>query len=210
VEELLEGFSELNKEWQDKVYKALEDGHVDDEDWLGDPAYNRPGKSGMTPRKRKVVEEPVYDSDAASQSSSRVKTKEEDIPVKKRPTKKAKVEPEVKSESNSDVALPTKKSRAKKVKPLADESIKAETKNQVKLEADDDTVSLSLPPKKKSRSKKVKVEAEEQGDTELSATEIPAKKRRGRKVKEEEPVPVSKDPVTTRSGRRTNAPNYRE
>lgn len=33
--ELLEGYDELSEELQDKVGSALENGHVDDEDWRG-------------------------------------------------------------------------------------------------------------------------------------------------------------------------------
>ncbi|KAI9371858.1 hypothetical protein BJX61DRAFT_484429 [Aspergillus egyptiacus] len=53
----LDGFEELEPEAQEKVARALAQGHVDDEDWKGDPEMNQPGKSGYrvraTPKKTK-------------------------------------------------------------------------------------------------------------------------------------------------------------
>jgi hypothetical protein len=209
LEELLEGFTDLTEEWQDKVRKAVEVGHVDDEDWLGDPEFNRPGKKGMTPRKKKVVEEPLNDSEAGSPSSSPFQANEEDTPVKKRPAKKAKVEAKVKSEVNGNAEPAKKKSRAKKVKAEAEDSTKTEATHQVKMEANDN-MDLDLPTKK-SRAKRVKVEEDEDdGEEEQLNTSIPTKKSRGKKVKEEAPLSAPSVSLTTRSGRRTKAPNYRE
>jgi hypothetical protein len=58
--ELLEGFDALDEELQTKVKRAIEQGHVDDDDWKGDPEQNRPGKRGKftpTPRKKKAQPE---------------------------------------------------------------------------------------------------------------------------------------------------------
>lgn len=47
----VDGYEELPQDVQEKVYRALDQGHVDDEDWKGDPEYNRPGMSGNGPTK---------------------------------------------------------------------------------------------------------------------------------------------------------------
>lgn len=57
----VDGYEELPHEFQEKVYRALDQGHVDMEDWKGDPEYNVPGKSGTGPRKtKKKKEEEVF------------------------------------------------------------------------------------------------------------------------------------------------------
>ena len=58
--ELLEGFDGLNDDLQEKVKRAIEQGHVDDDDWKGEPEQNRPGKRGKfahTPRKQQAKPE---------------------------------------------------------------------------------------------------------------------------------------------------------
>ena len=42
----LDGYDELPKDFQEKVVNALEQGHIDDEDWGWDVEMNRPGKNG--------------------------------------------------------------------------------------------------------------------------------------------------------------------
>jgi len=60
----VDGYEELSQDLQEKVYRALDQGTVDMEDWKGDPAYNVPGKSGTGPRKskKKKAEEEVTTS----------------------------------------------------------------------------------------------------------------------------------------------------
>jgi hypothetical protein len=57
----VDGYEELDQDLQEKVYRALDQGTVDMEDWKGDPAYNVPGQSGTGPRKskKKKLEEEV-------------------------------------------------------------------------------------------------------------------------------------------------------
>ncbi|KAI5296506.1 hypothetical protein KEM52_001350 [Ascosphaera acerosa] len=52
--DLLDGYEELSEENQEKVCLAIDNGHVDDDDWKGDPELNRPGKSGFRVRKKKA------------------------------------------------------------------------------------------------------------------------------------------------------------
>lgn len=70
--EMIDGYDELPEDMQAKVLRALEQGHVDDEDWKGvsifvyrsrhitrvnttskDPEMNVPGSSGKVKRKTK-------------------------------------------------------------------------------------------------------------------------------------------------------------
>src|ERR1700744_5838186 len=124
--ELLEGFHDLDDELQAKVMQALEQGHVDDDDWKGDVEQNRQGKRGkFTPTPRKKKAQPEND-DGESPSPT---------PKKKKPRKKA-----IKAESpaNGLNALPTtpepnnevqtkkpKRTRKRKVK-AEDQAVKAE------------------------------------------------------------------------------------
>ena len=45
--DLIDGYDELDTEAQTKIKRALEQGHVDDEDWNGDVEMNRPGQKGF-------------------------------------------------------------------------------------------------------------------------------------------------------------------
>lgn len=59
--DIIDGWEELDDQMQGKVRRTMEQGHVDDDDWMGEPAYNRPGMHGMfykekRPRRRKDPE----------------------------------------------------------------------------------------------------------------------------------------------------------
>ena len=54
--DLIDGYEELPKEWQTKVKRALEQGHVDDEDWAGDVECNRPGQKGYRTKETKAAQ----------------------------------------------------------------------------------------------------------------------------------------------------------
>ncbi|KAL8995297.1 MAG: hypothetical protein Q9169_004941 [Polycauliona sp. 2 TL-2023] len=60
--EMLDGYDELPTDCQEKVKRALENGHVDDEDWKGDVEQNRPGMKGFrspAAKKKKAEEQEV-------------------------------------------------------------------------------------------------------------------------------------------------------
>ena len=58
--EMIDGLEELPQDMQDKITRALEQGHVDDEDWKGDVEKNRPGQKGYrTPKKKEGQEDDV-------------------------------------------------------------------------------------------------------------------------------------------------------
>lgn len=53
--ELMDGYEEMPEDWQKKFLAAVQAGHVPDEDWRGDPEFNRPGMKGFkrkTPKKK--------------------------------------------------------------------------------------------------------------------------------------------------------------
>jgi hypothetical protein len=58
--ELLEGYEDLDEDLQEKVSRAIEQGHIDDDDWTGDPEFNRPGRRGKfsrsSPKKKQLLE----------------------------------------------------------------------------------------------------------------------------------------------------------
>lgn len=53
--EMIDGLDDLPQEWQDKIVRAIEQGHVDDEDWKGDLEKNRPGQKGFRSPKKKAT-----------------------------------------------------------------------------------------------------------------------------------------------------------
>ncbi|KAI4215212.1 MAG: hypothetical protein LQ349_009176, partial [Xanthoria aureola] len=63
--EMFDGYEELPNDCQEKVKRALQNGHVDDEDWKGDVEQNRPGMKGFrspAARKKKAAEQEVLSS----------------------------------------------------------------------------------------------------------------------------------------------------
>ncbi|KAI9811300.1 MAG: hypothetical protein M1832_000914 [Thelocarpon impressellum] len=75
--DLLDGYDEIPEPEQEKVSRALEQGHVDDEDWKGDVELNRPGQSGAhkrTPKKKKQeTEEDGNDETESSPTKTAIK-----------------------------------------------------------------------------------------------------------------------------------------
>lgn len=62
----IDGMEDVGEEWAAKFQKALDEGHVPDEDWKGDVEQNRPGAKGkrVTPKKKQASEDeevrPLY------------------------------------------------------------------------------------------------------------------------------------------------------
>lgn len=58
--DLFDGYDELPEDAQEKMRRALEQGHVDDEDWKWDREFNRPGMTGYKKKtpKKKAEEKP--------------------------------------------------------------------------------------------------------------------------------------------------------
>ncbi|KAG9313002.1 hypothetical protein JVU11DRAFT_6440 [Chiua virens] len=106
----LDGFEDLNKEDQDRVRHAWEEGHVADED--------------IPPTARKPVDTANGEDDVEKPKKKRAPAKkkaeaegdEEEKPKKKRATKPKKIDEDAEDEDTEEVikAAPVKKSRAKK------------------------------------------------------------------------------------------------
>ncbi|KAL8702044.1 MAG: hypothetical protein Q9224_000193 [Gallowayella concinna] len=87
--EMLDGYEELPENFQEKVKRAIENGHVDDEDWKGDLGQNRPGKRGFrspAPKKQKKVEDEEHsggqeggESPSKAAPKKRGRAKKEDL-----------------------------------------------------------------------------------------------------------------------------------
>ncbi|KAJ5645015.1 hypothetical protein N7507_011026 [Penicillium longicatenatum] len=115
---LLDGYDELSEECQEKVRRALENGHIDDDDWKGDIEMNRPGaRHFRVPGKRGAKGDK---NDEATESPSKADTKEK--PKKARATKKDADTTESPLKTDAEEAKPKKARATKKVAPATTES----------------------------------------------------------------------------------------
>ncbi|KAL1989489.1 hypothetical protein VTN49DRAFT_6686 [Thermomyces lanuginosus] len=179
---MLDGFEELSQENQEKVKRALKQGHVDDEEWRGDVEMNRPGSTGFrkkASKKDKGKEEKEKGGKKASKKRSHNESEDED----EKPEKKAKVE-------TADYTG-RKRGRPRKVKEAEPES---------EPEAAPETESQ---PKKRGRKKKAadkEAEPEEKDDKGKDKKENGEKpvKKRGRPRIEKKPEPEENGKKTVR------------
>ncbi|PKX88556.1 uncharacterized protein P174DRAFT_508128 [Aspergillus novofumigatus IBT 16806] len=159
----IDGFEELPSGYQEKVRKALEQGHVDDEDWKGDPEMNRPGMTGFrkrAPKKKKTDEEELRLSQAETASE-----KEEKSPKSKK-----------RGRAQTDTDKPEKKPTAPKAKRAKGSRAKQESDTEgdddQKQESDEEEVQPK--PTVTRRGRVSKAAAEEKAP---KASEKPAAKR---------------------------------
>ncbi|KAL8694684.1 MAG: hypothetical protein Q9218_000695 [Villophora microphyllina] len=84
--EMLDGYEELPSDLQEKTKRALDNGHVDDEDWKGDLEQNRPGQKGFrspaAKKKKKDGEDEDHEDEDHGESPSKP------VPKKRRRAKK--------------------------------------------------------------------------------------------------------------------------
>ncbi|KAL4957244.1 hypothetical protein BDW69DRAFT_156725 [Aspergillus filifer] len=154
--DMLDGYDELPSDLQDKIKRALEQGHVDDADWKGDVEVNRPGQTGFRIRasKKKAKDESkdadkedkddAADDDEAPRSSKTKKRgrlqedeygKDAKTAQPKRPKrkstgypKKAPVSSDEDDEEDDDFELPEPESKAsKRGRPAKDAKSAAST-----------------------------------------------------------------------------------
>lgn len=149
----VDGYEELPEDVQEKVRRAMEQGHVDDEDWRGDVERNRSGLKGMrTPqsakRKMEAAAAAEEDDEEAPESPSKGKGK-------KRTKKDA---------DEGDAAPKEKKGRGKKAK-----------KEDVEDEGEPEE-----PPAKKQRGKAKKAKEETDADADIEASVKPKAKGKGK------------------------------
>ncbi|KAH8424124.1 uncharacterized protein LDX57_001878 [Aspergillus melleus] len=187
----IDGFEDLSEEHQDKVRKAVEQGHVDDEDWKGDVEMNRPGKNGF----RKRVTKKKANADEEDEPAE----EKEPAKPKKRTAKAAK------NDESDDEAPKAKKTktagRSKKVVESEGESEGEDSeaatpaKSKAKPTARKGRAAAKATPEKKATAgtrtggrRQKKAVAEDEGDAEAQAEPEPEpvveeKPKRGRKKK---------------------------
>ncbi|GKZ29918.1 hypothetical protein AbraIFM66950_006979 [Aspergillus brasiliensis] len=194
----LDGYDELPEDLQEKVRRALEQGHVDDEDWKGDVEFNRPGKTGFRKRVTKKDKE---------------ETPEESTPKKATPQtkKRARAEPKKEAESEAEEEVTKETPKTKKAAPQTKKRTKAgaeadgeEAKDTPKTKkprknsaaskqapADDDESDVPLVD----TSKKAATTKGKRGKAAAAAAEEPAATRptRGRGAAKKKEVPVADD-----------------
>ncbi|OAL35042.1 hypothetical protein AYO20_05757 [Fonsecaea nubica] len=160
LDRIIDGYDEIDDGSREKIKYALMNGHVADEDWKGDPEFNRPGMKGINKRTPKKKE--AGDDEEIAAENEQTPSK----PKAKR-GKKAKVL------SDEEEDLPESPAAKKKT-----------SRRKIKEEEDDAQPAQSAPPKKAGgRKRKVAVKEE---DSEEEAPEKPTKRSRAKKVKSEE------------------------
>ncbi|EXJ53455.1 uncharacterized protein A1O5_13323 [Cladophialophora psammophila CBS 110553] len=175
LDRIIDGYDEIDDESREKIKFALEHGHVADEDWNGEPEYNRPGMKGInrrTPKKKEVEDD---EGVAAENEQTRSKSK-----AKRGRGKKPKVE----SEDEEDM-------------PVSPAAKKKAARRRIKDEDEDGQPNESAPPKQAGGRKRKVAVKEEESEAEEEAQQ-PAKRSRTKKVNakegEEEPVePVKRE-----------------
>ncbi|KAE8381010.1 hypothetical protein BDV26DRAFT_256321 [Aspergillus bertholletiae] len=173
--EQLDGFDDLTPENQEKIKKALGQGHVDDEEWKGDIEMNRPGKNGFRKRgsKKKMA--------AAEESEAEEKSPE--------PKTKKRGRPSIKDEAEEapETKKPKKGARGKRASE-ADKATKEET--------DDDTAAPAKPKAtRKGRAPKSNTEVKESPKAPTKTAKPAAKRQRKAAAKTDESEPVEAEPV---------------
>jgi ubiquitin-conjugating enzyme E2 O len=184
----IDGFEELPSGYQEKVRKALEQGHVDDEDWKGDPEMNRPGMAGFrkrAPKKKKADEE---EAETASE-------KEEKTPKSK---KRGRAQTE--KDKPEEKATAPKAKRAKKGSRVKQESDTEDDDGDQHQESDEEEVQPNPTVTRRGRVSKA---AAEEKAPKVSAK--PAAKRQRKSMGEdgEEVEPVEEKPKRGRRKKST-------
>ncbi|KAL4817961.1 hypothetical protein BDW67DRAFT_158247 [Aspergillus spinulosporus] len=175
--ETLDGYEDLPAELQEKVARALEQGHVDDEDWRGDPEMNVRGSSGFRVRASAKAKK-AKDADEEEKDDA---AEEKKTPAKK--TKKAKKAEHADDEENDD-ATKEKKSPSSK------------TKKRTRVQVDDDNHDAETASPKRPRRAPTGIPKQVptvSSGSDDSANESPEPKhraaKRSRQAKEAKPAP---------------------
>ncbi|KAE8147499.1 poly polymerase and DNA-ligase Zn-finger region-domain-containing protein [Aspergillus avenaceus] len=185
----LDGFEDLSSENQEKVKRALEQGHVDDDEWKGDVEMNRPGMTGFRKRASKKKGAAAED-DEAEQESPEPKTKKRGRQPAKKEANEAEEAPE-----------PKKPKKGLKGKQSSEENKKQ--KENEKAGSDDDAAAQTKPkPARRGRPSKEASEAKASAKAPAKATKPPAKRQQKAPANEEEAAPAEEKP---KRGRRKKA-----
>ncbi|PYH74776.1 uncharacterized protein BO88DRAFT_400450 [Aspergillus vadensis CBS 113365] len=159
----LDGYDELPEDLQEKVRRAIEQGHVDDEDWKGDVELNRPGKTGFRKRVTKK------DND---------ETAEESTPKKATPQskKRARAEPKEESGSEAEAEDTKEKPKTKKATPQTKKRARAEPKKEAESDAEEEATKETPKTKKATPQTKKRTKAGAEADAD-EAKETPKTKK---------------------------------
>ncbi|KAI9844005.1 MAG: hypothetical protein M1837_005940 [Sclerophora amabilis] len=148
--DLLDGYDEVPNDLQERIRRALDQGHVDDADWRGDVEMNRPGMRGThkrTPKKKAQEEDEGKPGDAspkkaASKKRGRAKKEDEfqEPPAAKRPEASSKHGKEAVKSEDENLSEPAAK---KKKKPASQKGRTAPSKKDIGSDIGTDANGLS-------------------------------------------------------------------
>ncbi|PKY08513.1 zf-PARP-domain-containing protein [Aspergillus campestris IBT 28561] len=208
----LDGYDELEAGEQEKIQRAFEQGHVDDEDWKGDVEVNRPGSTGF---RKRISKKAAKKDEAASEdeekpapkpkASGRGKAQKKDASPEpsaeeKQPTpkktstprgrpKKVVAEPEPEAESEPEEEKPTPKTRpARRGKKAPEEEVEAqpEQKKPAAKRGRPSTKAAEEPVANSSAKRQRRSTAAEEVTTEPAVAERPKRQRRSTAAAEED------------------------
>lgn len=185
---MLDGYEELPDDLREKVKLALENGHVADEDWRGDPEQNRPGKRGFrspAPKKSKTLPKKSAVKEGSEEED------EDQSPSKPAPKKRGRAKKEDSGDENdTEPAKKKAKPSTKKGKTIKDEGsademavdeqatgpIEVVAKNAKNVKGKDDDLGKTVKPKSRAAIKKDKVKSEEDAVDDITTAATGSKK----------------------------------
>ncbi|OQE15999.1 hypothetical protein PENFLA_c029G05004 [Penicillium flavigenum] len=212
----LDGFDEMSEELQDKIRKAIEVGHVEDEEWRGDLQCNRPGSVGMRVKASKAKAKEAKDAEKSSPGKKHGLTDSENAaeePAKKKQTraKKAADDDEAIADAavvENEANMGKKRGRGRPRKNTSEDQVaaadvKVEPKKPGrprKKSSDEDSpdaqTEVKVAPKRGGRGKKVSEDEGANADTEMTTepTEPKTRATRGKKITKDEAASADIEP----------------
>ncbi|KAI3321420.1 zf-PARP-domain-containing protein [Xylariaceae sp. AK1471] len=199
--DMLDGYDEIpDADIQEKIRRVVNQGHIDAEDFNGDPDFNLPGKTAIRGRAKK----PKADED---ESDGEATTPKKAAPKKAAGAKRGRKKAEEDEDEDEEEAEPVKKKakagrKAKKSEEDDEEELevqpvkKARAGRKTKKAEDNNEDEQVVQPVKKARAGRKAKQPVEEDEDEVEEPEKPAppKKRLGKKVAaKKEPTPPSAD-----------------
>ncbi|KAL8972654.1 MAG: hypothetical protein Q9183_000432, partial [Haloplaca sp. 2 TL-2023] len=157
--DMLDGYDGLPLTYQDKVMRALQQGHVDDEDWKGDKEMNRPGMKGFrsaaTKKQRKAeAKQAAEAAENAKDEATKVDGSTDNVDEAAKDVNKT--AENVDGKDNPSQSAPPKRGHAEK-DDLADEEVKEPARKKTKATA-------KKPAKARGEIKEESIQEPEDGD----------------------------------------------
>ncbi|KAL1897737.1 serine/threonine-protein kinase M1 [Ceratocystis pirilliformis] len=186
----LDGYDELTDDHvKIKAQRCVKQGHIDAEDFKGDPEFNKPGMKGIRGRatKKKLAMEKdgeKVQEDGEDQASAQKKVQEEETPMPEQPTTKKRGRPPKAKPAAENCDLdgqkpsPAKRGRPRKSVESVPAVVEARDPSAGSRAADTQEM---MAPKKRGRPSKRPIE--ELADAEEQEKTAPAPKKRGRPKK---------------------------